>query len=104
MKTPRTFKGLIRGVVNEQYCAGFSCYAEGRGAHAGGMLWKTPIHAMVRYANSFEDRLRRKIRDTIAIDPIASIARITERLTKRLSHSFDRRYILQSVVSANFER
>jgi hypothetical protein len=66
---------------------------EGRGAQAWGILWKTPIHAMARYANSYEDRLRREIRDAIAIDPIASIAQITERLNKRLNHSFDPRYI-----------
>jgi hypothetical protein len=49
------------------------------------ILWKTPIHAMARYANSYEDRLRGEIRDAIAIGPIASIAQITERLNKRLT-------------------
>jgi hypothetical protein len=43
-----------------------------------GYLWKTPIHGTARNANSYEHRLRRENRDTIAIDPIASIAQITE--------------------------
>jgi len=48
---------------------------------------------MARYANTYEDRLRREIRDAIALDPIATIPELTERLSKRLDHSFDPRYI-----------
>ena len=38
-------------------------------------------------------RVRREIRDALAIDPIATIPELTERLNKRLNHSFDPRYI-----------
>lgn len=48
---------------------------------------------MGRFAPTYEDRLKREIRDAIAIDPIATIPEITERLNKRLEHSFDPRYI-----------
>jgi hypothetical protein len=48
---------------------------------------------MARYANTYEDRLKREIRDAIAFDPIATIPEITERLNTRLNHSFDPRYI-----------
>jgi hypothetical protein len=37
--------------------------------------------------------LKREIRDAIALDPIATIPQLTERLNKRLKHSFDPRYI-----------
>jgi hypothetical protein len=37
--------------------------------------------------------LKREIRDDIAIDPIATIPELTERLNKRLNHSFDPRHI-----------
>jgi hypothetical protein len=48
---------------------------------------------MGRFAPAYEERLKREIRDAIAIDPIATIPEITERLNKRLNHSFDPRYI-----------
>ena len=38
-------------------------------------------------------RVRREIRDALAIDPIATIPELTERLNKRLNHTFDPRYI-----------
>jgi hypothetical protein len=44
---------------------------------------------MGRFAPTYEDRLKREIRDAIAIDPIATIPELTERLSKRLDHSFD---------------
>jgi hypothetical protein len=37
--------------------------------------------------------VKREIRDALAIDPIATIPELTERLNKRLNHSFDPRYI-----------
>jgi hypothetical protein len=42
---------------------------------------------------TYEVRVKREIRDAIAIDPIASIPELVERLNKRLNHSFDPRYI-----------
>jgi hypothetical protein len=48
---------------------------------------------MGRYAPTYEDRFKREIRDALAIDPISTIHEITERLSKRLDHSFDPRYI-----------
>jgi hypothetical protein len=48
---------------------------------------------MGRYAPTYEDRLKREIRDAIALDPIATIRELTERLSKRLDHSFDPSYI-----------
>jgi hypothetical protein len=48
---------------------------------------------MARFRPTYEDRLKREVRDAIAIYPIATIPEITERLNKRLNHSFDPRYI-----------
>jgi hypothetical protein len=48
---------------------------------------------MAQYSNGYEERLRREIRDVMAIDPIATLPELTEKLSKRLNHSFDRRYI-----------
>ena len=48
---------------------------------------------MGRFAPTYQDRLKREIRDALAIDPIATIPELTERLNKRLDHSFDPRYI-----------
>jgi hypothetical protein len=45
------------------------------------------------HSPTYEVRVRREIRDALAIDPIATIPELTERLNKRLSHSFDPRYI-----------
>jgi hypothetical protein len=45
------------------------------------------------HSPTYEIRVRREIRDALAIDPIASIPELTERLNKRLNHSFDPRYI-----------
>jgi len=42
---------------------------------------------------TYEVRVKREIRDAIAIDPIATVPELTERLSKRLNHSFDPRYI-----------
>lgn len=57
------------------------------------IIGETHTDAMARYAPTYQDRLKREIRDAIAIDPIATIPEITERLNKRLNHSFDPRYI-----------
>lgn len=48
---------------------------------------------MANYSHGYQERLKREIRDALAIDPIATIPDITERLNKRLNHSFDPRYI-----------
>jgi len=48
---------------------------------------------MANYSKGYQDRLKREIRDAIAIDPIATIPEIVERLNQRLNHSFDPRYI-----------
>jgi hypothetical protein len=53
----------------------------------------THTDAMGRFAPTYEDRLKREIRDVIAIDPIATIPEITERLNQRLNHSSDPRHI-----------
>ena len=45
------------------------------------------------HSPTYEVRVRREIRKALAIDPIATIPELTERLNKRLSHSFDPRYI-----------
>ena len=45
------------------------------------------------HSPTYEVRVRREIRDALAIDPIATIPELTERLNKRLNHSFDPRYI-----------
>jgi hypothetical protein len=45
------------------------------------------------HSPTYEIRVRREIRDALAIDPIATIPELTERLNKRLNHSFDPRYI-----------
>ena len=45
------------------------------------------------HSPTYEVRVRREIRNALAIDPIATIPELTERLNKRLSHSFDPRYI-----------
>jgi hypothetical protein len=45
------------------------------------------------HSSTYEVRVRREIRDALAIDPIATIPELTERLNKRLDHSFDPRYI-----------
>ena len=42
---------------------------------------------------TYEVRIKREIRDAIAIDPIATVPELVERLNKRLNHSFDPRYI-----------
>lgn len=42
---------------------------------------------------TYEIRIKREIRDAIAIDPIATVPELVERLNKRLDHSFDPRYI-----------
>jgi hypothetical protein len=44
------------------------------------------------HSPTYEVRVRREIRNALAIDPIATIPELTERLNKRLSHSFDPRY------------
>jgi hypothetical protein len=56
-------------------------------------MGNTHTDAMGRFAPTYEDRLKREIRDALAIDPIATIPELTERLNKRLDHSFDPRYI-----------
>jgi hypothetical protein len=45
------------------------------------------------HSPTYEIRVRREIRDALAIDPIATIPELTERLNNRLNHSFDPRYI-----------
>ena len=45
------------------------------------------------HSPTYEVRIRHEIRNALAIDPIATIPELTERLNKRLSHSFDPRYI-----------
>jgi hypothetical protein len=45
------------------------------------------------HSPTYEVRVRREIRNALAIDPIATIPELTEPLNKRLSHSFDPRYI-----------
>jgi hypothetical protein len=44
-------------------------------------------------APTYEDRLKREIRDAIALDAIATIPELTDCLNKRLGHFFDPRYI-----------
>jgi hypothetical protein len=48
---------------------------------------------MATYSRGYEENLKRAIRDTIAIDPLAGIHQLTDTLSKRLDHSFDPRYI-----------
>jgi len=45
------------------------------------------------HSSTYEVRVRREIRDALAIDPIATIPELTQRLNERLNHSFDPRYI-----------
>jgi hypothetical protein len=44
-------------------------------------------------APTYEDRLKREIRDAIALDQTTTIPGLTDRLNKRLDHSFDPHYI-----------
>jgi hypothetical protein len=48
---------------------------------------------MAKYSNGYEERLKREIRDAMAVDPIATLPALTETLNRRLNHSFDPRYI-----------
>ena len=45
------------------------------------------------HSPTYEVRVRREIRDALAIHPIATIPELTERLNERLNHSFDPRHI-----------
>jgi hypothetical protein len=44
-------------------------------------------------SSTYEVRVRREIRDALAIDPLATIPELTARLNERLNRSFDPRYI-----------
>jgi hypothetical protein len=45
------------------------------------------------HSSTYEVRVRREIPDALAIDPIATIPELTQRLNERLNYSFDPRYI-----------
>ena len=48
---------------------------------------------MARYHPYFEEKLKRAIRDAIAIDPLMSKAALHRHLEEQFDHSFDLRFI-----------
>ena len=48
---------------------------------------------MATYSQTYEENLRRTIRDIKALDPLITNVGLTEKLSKHFNHSFDPRYI-----------
>lgn len=50
-------------------------------------------NAMATYRHGHEENPKCVIRDQLALDPVTTIPRLTEAISRRLNHSFDLRYI-----------
>lgn len=48
---------------------------------------------MARTTRAFEDKIKRAIRDFIALDPLLTQTALIEQLDRKFNHSFDHRYI-----------
>lgn len=58
---------------------------------------------MPKVTHQFEIEARRAIRDFVALDPLMSIRTLTESVSKKLNHSFDREYITRLYRKVNRE-
>jgi hypothetical protein len=48
---------------------------------------------MAKHSQPYEDNIKRHVRDFVALDPLITIGNLTKKVSERLNHNFDPRYI-----------